>query len=240
MTESQNLNLCLQCRRRLRTCVCELIRPFETNSRIVILMHPMEYKKEKVGTGRFTHMILKNSKVIVDINFDENAEFLKLLNDTEYESYLLYPGEAAIDLGTEDLSKTLRKKAQFFVIDGTWPCAKKMMKLTSSLHHLPRVSFLQKGESQFLIKHQPLPSCLSTVESVDRLLSDLERMAIEDQIQGRENLLEVFYYTVKKQIQLSQDDSLNSYRKKSFTEPQRREISKKWKTRSLIFVSKKD
>ncbi len=35
-------------------------------------MHPMEYKKEKVGTGRFSHLILKNSEIVVDVGFDEN------------------------------------------------------------------------------------------------------------------------------------------------------------------------
>jgi len=49
----------------------------------------MEFKKEKVGTGRFSHLILKNSEIIVDIGFDENKRFQEVLNDPEYESYLL-------------------------------------------------------------------------------------------------------------------------------------------------------
>ena len=74
---TQILNLCLHCRRRLLTCVCQYLQPFNTDSRFVLLMHPMEFKKEKVGTGRFTHLILKNSEIIVDVGFDENKRFWK-------------------------------------------------------------------------------------------------------------------------------------------------------------------
>ena len=59
-------------------------------------MHPMEFKKEKVGTGRFSHLILKNSEIIVGIEFDQNNEFLKALKDTRYDSYLLYPGDQSL------------------------------------------------------------------------------------------------------------------------------------------------
>ena len=95
---TQKLNLCLTCRRRLLTCVCAYLRPFKTKSRFVILMHPMEFKKEKVGTGRFSHLILENSEIIVDVGFDENKRFLEVLHDPNYKSVVLYPGDETIDL----------------------------------------------------------------------------------------------------------------------------------------------
>ena len=229
------MNLCLKCRRRLLTCVCEKLRPFETNSRFIILMHPMEFKKEKVGTGRFSHLILKNSEIIVDINFDSNLRLQEILNDSDYETYLLYPGYETIDLGTEELKNKIRKKAQFIVIDGTWPCAKKMMKLSTSLHHLPRVSFTSKRESEFKVKHQPLPGCLSTVESIHQVLLDLNRMGIENTKSSEENLMEVFRHTVNQQIELASDPDRQGYRKKAFSSPTERKISKKWENRLLFF-----
>lgn len=229
------MNLCLECRRRLLTCVCKLIKPFDTHSRFIILMHPMEFKKEKVGTGRFSHLILKNSEIIVDIGFDENKRFQEVLNDPEYESYLLYPGFETIDLGTDKLRETVRKKAQFIVIDGTWPCAKKMMKLTKSLHHVPRVSFQPTRVSEFKVKHQPMPGCLSTVESIHQVILDLNRMGLETTEKWHENLMDVFRYTVNQQIELAEDPARQGYRKKPFTEPQERKISKKWENRLLFF-----
>lgn len=230
------MNLCLTCRRRLLTCVCQHIKPFDTESRFIILMHPMEFKKEKVGTGRFSHLILKNSEVLVDVSFDENHRLKELLNDSEYESFVLYPGVDPIDLGTDELPKKMtKKKAQFFVIDGTWPCAKKMMKLTTLLHHVPRVSFNSDRVSEFKVKHQPMPGCLSTVESLHQVICDLNRMGVENTKNAEENLMEVFRKTVDQQIELAKDPNRQGYRKKPFSLPENRKISKKWENRLLFF-----
>lgn len=229
------LNLCLHCRRRILTCVCEHLRPFKTESRFIILMHPMEFKKEKVGTGRFSHLILENSEVLVDVGFDENTRLKEILNDAEYESFVLYPGFEPIDLGTDNLKTTLKKKAQFIVIDGTWPCAKKMMKLSTCLHHLPRVSFTSDRVSEFKVKHQPMPGCLSTVESLHQVLQDLNRMGIEKTEKKEDNLMDVFRYTVNQQIEFAKDPNRQGYRKKAFSLPEDRKISKKWESRLLFF-----
>ncbi len=233
---TQKLNLCLTCRRRLLTCVCEHLRPFETKSRFIILMHPMEFKKEKVGTGRFTHLILRNSAVLVDINFDDNPRFQELLNDPAYDSFLLYPGDETIDLSDPGSASALGSKpSQFIVIDGTWPCAKKMMKLTTSLHQLPRVSFKSQKISEFKVKHQPLPGCLSTVESIHQVLKDLNHSGRESTAGLEDNLMDVFRQTVEQQIALASDPERQGYRKKPFSLPEERKISKKWKSRSMFF-----
>lgn len=229
------LNLCLNCRRRILTCVCDLLKPFDTESRFIILMHPMEFKKEKVGTGRFSHLILKNSEVLVDVSFDENPRLDEILNDSEYETFILYPGVETIDLGTSELKERLSRKAQFLVIDGTWPCAKKMMKLSTKIHQLPRVSFKTQRVSEFKVKHQPMPGCLSTVESLHQVLVDLNRMGLEKTDNAHENLMEVFRHTVNQQIELASDPNRQGYRKKPFSMAHERKISKKWKDRLLFF-----
>lgn len=234
------MNLCLKCRRRLLTCVCPHLVPFETNSRFVILMHPMEYKKEKVGTGRFSHLILKNSEIVVDVGFDENVQFQKLLNDPDYESYVLYPGNHAINLSDATPDKFSAKKKQFIVIDGTWPCAKKMMKLTTCLHDLPRVSFTTTRTSEFRVKHQPMPGCLSTVESIHQVILELNRLTLENTGPSHDNLMDVFRKTVEKQVDLAQDPARQGYRRKPLSLPEDRKISKKWSQRLLFFKDLKD
>lgn len=230
------MNLCLKCRRRLRTCVCEYLRPFKTYSRFIILMHPMEYKKEKVGTGRFSHLILENSAIFVDVSFDENKGFQEMLNDPHYETYVLYPGDKVVNLSGEVSEDFLKgKPKQFIVIDGTWPCAKKMMKLTKTLHHLPRVSFTSQRVSAFKVKQQPLPECLSTVESIHQVICELNRLGLENTAGNEENLIEVFSKTVDQQINLAQDPERQGYRRKAFSLPSERKISKKWEKRLLFF-----
>jgi len=233
---TQKMNLCLTCRRRLLTCVCQYLRPFETQSRFIILMHPMEFKKEKVGTGRFSHLILTNSEIIVDVGFDQNKRFLEILKDESFQTVVLYPGEETIDLSDTDAAEKLNTKPlQLIVIDGTWPCAKKMMKLTTRLHDLQRVSFDTLRLSEFQVKHQPLPGCLSTVESIHQVLIDLNKLGKEATHGQEENLMEVFRRTVQQQIELAQDPSRVGYRKKAFKLSSDRKISKKWGHRLLFF-----
>lgn len=229
------MNLCLQCRRRLLTCVCSHLAPFETVSRFVILMHPMEYKKEKVGTGRFSHLILKNSRIVVDVGFDENKEFRSLLEDPDYESWVLYPGDHALNLSELSSNTFSPKPKQLFVIDGTWACAKKMMKLTSSLHHLPRMSFRPDRVSEFTVKHQPLEGCLSTSESLHQVILEFNRLGLEETRGKEENLMEVFRKTVAQQMELASDPARNRYRPKPYTSPEKRKISKKWQDRLVFF-----
>ncbi len=237
----QKLNLCLICRRRLLTCVCAYLRPFETRSRFIILMHPMEFKKEKVGTGRFSHLILKNSEIIVDVGFDENSRFLEVLSDPSYKTVILYPGDETIDLShSESKVKLGNKPLQFIVIDGTWPCAKKMMKLTTKLHGLERVSFNTLRISEFQVKHQPMPGCLSTVESIHQVLLDLNQLGLESNEGREENLMDVFRKTVQQQMELAQDPARQGYRKKPFSLPSDRKISKKWQSRLLFFRNSDD
>ena len=230
------LNLCLTCRRRLLTCVCQYLRPFGTNSRFIILMHPMEFKKEKVGTGRFSNLILKNSEIIVDVCFDENKRFLEVIGDEKYLTVVLYPGDETIDLSkAESAEKLGNRPLQFIVIDGTWPCAKKMMKLTTKLHRLTRVSFDTLRISEFQVKHQPLPGCLSTVESIHQVLLDLNKLGKEMTQGQEENLMDVFRKTVQQQIELAQDPNRQGYRKRPFKLSGDRKISKKWGHRLLFF-----
>lgn len=194
----------------------------------------MEHKKEKVGTGRFTHLILRNSRIFVGINFDENEAFQEILKDPEYETYLLYPGDDALEIehGFEETKP--RKPLQIIVIDGTWPCAKKMMKLSTSLHPIPRMSFTPGKKSEFKIKHQPMEGCLSTVESVYQVIRGLDKAGVEATSGREENLMEVFRKTVEQQIDCAKAPG-SGYRRKPFSLPEDRKVSKKWAKRLLFF-----
>ena len=66
-----------------------------------------------------------------------------------------------------------------FLLDGTWPCARKMLKLSKNLQKLKRVSFDNKIISKFIIKQQPASLCLSTIESVYTVLNLLKESDVE-------------------------------------------------------------
>ena len=164
------------------TCICKHIFPFHTKTRFIILMHPKEYKKEKIGTGRMTKLQLKNSEIIVGIDFTKNNRVNKILSKENSCSFLLYPGKDNFNLSVRksaELNSFMGNNPHLFILDGTWSCARKMLKLSKNLQKLKRVSFDNKIESKFIIKQQPASLCLSTIESVYTVLNLLKKADLE-------------------------------------------------------------
>ncbi len=229
--------LCLNCLRPQKACFCSKVDSFETQTKFIILMHPKESKKSFLGTGRLSHTALKNSQIIVGVNFDEDPQVQAILNNNSNECILLYPGESSINLSRETLPVTPKQRI-IFILDGTWPCAKKMMRKSTSLHDLPRVSFETKKTSEFIIKHQPANYCLSTIESIYVLLSELEEQKLEDTKGKKQTLLQALENLVQFQIKCANDPSLQNF--KRFKEradvlPRERVASKKWEKRKVCF-----
>lgn len=146
-------------------------------------MHPKEYKKEKNGTGLMTKLQLKNSEIIVGVDFTTNVRVNEILNTENSASYLLYPGKDSFNLSTRKSTEMIAfmgKTPYIFILDGTWPCARKMLKLSKNLQELKRVSFDNKIKSKFIIKQQPESLCLSTIESVYTVLNLLKQGGLEE------------------------------------------------------------
>ncbi len=164
------------------SCICKHINHIQTKTRFIILMHPKEYKKEKNGTGRMTNLQLENSEIIVGVDFTNNKRVNEILNNEKNSSFLLYPGEDTFNLSVRKSSEIISfmgNNPHIFILDGTWPCARKMLKLSKNLQKLKRVSFDNKIKSKFTIKQQPAPLCLSTIESVYTVLNSLNKGELE-------------------------------------------------------------
>lgn len=226
---------CLRCMRPEEICLCSTFKPFATNTHFVILMHPKEAKKERVGTGRIAHTLLTNSEIIIGENFDQNEKVQSLLTNPLNLCMILYPGAESHNISEEKL-ETGNKRLVIFVIDGTWPCAKSMMRDSKTLHHIAKISFTASLKSAFSIKQQPGEYCLSTIESIYQTLQGLKQSDLE-KIQGEEDLvlLKSLEKIVDFQMKCANDPARNHYRNSSYKPPSERKISKKHITRKICF-----
>jgi len=173
---------CYKCMRPSSTCICEHISPFQTKTRFIILMHPKEYKKERNGTGHMTRLQLENSEIIVGVDFTNNNRVNEILTKAKSGVFLLYPGKVNFNLSirkSSEINSFMGNNPHIFILDGTWPCARKMLKLSKNLQKLKRVSFDNKIKSKFIIKQQPESLCLSTIESVYTVLNLLKAGDLE-------------------------------------------------------------
>lgn len=201
---------CFTCMRPTSSCMCKYTLPIQTNTKFVILMHPMEHRKIKNGSGRLTHLQLKNSEIIVDIDYTKNNALNTILDNTNNDCFILYPGLKSINLSVSDPKLNKTKNTVIILIDATWPCAKKMLKLSKNLHGLKRMSFDNTDRSKFKIKQQPNELCLSTIESTLKVINLLKVYGYEDC--DTKNFLNPFNKMVEYQIECIKNPHNKAYR----------------------------
>ena len=236
-------DFCFSCKRLKNNCLCHLIKPFQTDFFFVLLLHPMEAKKEKMGTGKLSQNSLLNSRIIIGVDFTDDKEVNSIINDPKNYCMVLYPGKSALNISDDDISPLKEKKAEgqrliIFLIDGTWACAKKMMRQSNNLKILPRVSFTANHTSIFEIKEQPADFCLSTIESIHFFIQECNRVGLEKTEGIEDNMINVFKAMIDFQIKCSLDPNLSSYTKGTlgYSKKEDRIRPKKWLTRNVVLA----
>ena len=212
MQEFENREICYKCYRPKSSCICEfIVDPIKTQTKFVILMHPKEFRKTKNGTGHMTNNSLQNCELYIGIDFTNHKRVNELLNDKNYEPYVLYPDINSIKLNTQKLPS--EKKSLVFIIDSTWPCSKKMLRLSTNLQNLKKISFEHDKSSQFKIKTQPNQYCLSTIESTLCVLEQLNFQNTETiPSKSLENFLIPFEKMVNYQVKYAYDENNIRYK----------------------------
>jgi DTW domain-containing protein len=164
-------------------------------------MHTKEAHKQRTGTARLANMCLSNAELLVGTDFTRDERVNALLRDPAYVPYVLYPGPDAINfkaLAGGGLPEG--KKLLVFVIDGTWRGAQRVLRKSPNIRALPRLSFAGSYVSRFIIKKQPLPHCVSTIEAVYYLCVEAEEAGYEDLGEKKEILMSIFRELVETQL----------------------------------------
>ncbi len=227
--------MCYRCHWPKALCWCPSLEPMPTRTRFVFLMHPKEFKQEKAGTGRLTHLCLPNSALYMGMGFDAHDEVQALIADPANHPVLLSPGRDALNLSDAgsmeqgagggrlvDLRAELQKRRLVvFLLDATWSGARKMLRLSPSLQRLPRIMFTPSAPSRYLIKQQPQEGCLSTLEATHELLSVLSRLGL-DEYQKPQQLLGIFQRMQEFQIKCAADPDRQGYRHRPYKPPAER------------------
>jgi DTW domain-containing protein len=196
----------------------------ETRTRIVLLMHPKEYRRQKTGTGRLACLHLANSEILPGIAFDAHPRFRELVEDPANCAFLLYPSPGALNLsaigetgpgderpGEEVPGEAGGAAARFaqaiggrrvivFLVDATWACARAVLRESPGLRALPRLRFEPREPSRWLIKRQPRDYCLATIEAIHELLCALESAGL-DSYPDKRRLLDAFAAMQRYQVQ---------------------------------------
>jgi len=162
-------------------CWCGSIAPVPVRTKFVFLMHPHEHKRVRTNTGRLTHLCLRDSELYLGVGFDEHPAVRALIADPAHFPVLLYPGPGAHDLSAEaaPFPELGDRRLVVFLLDSTWNLARTMLRANPGLRQLPHIMFSGAAPSRYVIKKQPEPGCLSTLEATHELLVALDRRGLD-------------------------------------------------------------
>lgn len=159
---------CPTCFLHRQLCICASIPRLDLKTRLSLIIHSKELKRT-TNTGRLAIHALVNSEMLVRGGTQERLDLSSILSP-DYESYVLFPAEDALNL--EDLKPT--KPVQLVVSDGNWRQASKLNTRHPELSHLPRVKISSENTARHHLRKEHFSEGLSTLEAIALAFRTLE------------------------------------------------------------------
>lgn len=149
-------------------CVCALISPTATRTRLVLVIHRREERKP-TNTGRLAIECLSNSEVIVRGHASSPSPPLTF--DASTQPLFLYPHPDAIPIARFAGSD---RPITLIVPDGTWRQAAKVRNRVPGLADVPCVSLEPDAPTTYRLRHETRAEGLATIEAIARAFGVLE------------------------------------------------------------------
>jgi DTW domain-containing protein YfiP len=137
-------------------------------TRVSLIIHAKELKRT-TNTGRLALHALENSEILVRGKTKERLDLNSILSP-DYESYVLFPSDEAMDLETIQPKKPI----QLIVTDGNWRQASKLNTRHPELSHLPRIKISAKNSASYHLRKEHFSEGLSTLEAIALALQTIE------------------------------------------------------------------
>jgi len=113
-------------------------------------------------------LCFKNIQIFVGENFSQHKELNLIIEKNSKYIALVYPDQNI---------NTNKKKADIrilILLDGTWKKTFKIYSLSTNLHTLPKISFLENVSSNYRIRSSSKSNTLSTLEAANLALKLIE------------------------------------------------------------------
>lgn len=176
LRKRKTLNPCTVCFMHLDRCICSQIPKLELKTKLSLIIHHRELKRT-TNTGRLAVEALVNSEMHVRGKENQVLDLTSILS-SDYETYILYPSEDAVDLETLNPQKPV----QLIVSDGNWRQAGKLHRRHKELAHLPRVKISQKNLNDLKLRKEHFMEGFSTLEAIAIAIGHFEGSTVKAQL----------------------------------------------------------
>lgn len=181
MVTKLTLPRCYRCRMHIELCFCADLKPQQTNTKIVVLMHWGE-RRCITNTGHLIPKCLTNAEIRYRGNPDRSVTNLDdLLHKTN--TFVLYPSPSAIVLD-ENFKNSLTTPATLIALDGNWGQASSMMRRETVFQKLPKVILPTGPKSEYHLRRNQMPGNVCTFEAVARAFGQLESPRVQQEMES--------------------------------------------------------
>ncbi|KYG62456.1 DTW domain-containing protein [Bdellovibrio bacteriovorus] len=165
---------CPVCFLHRERCICAFIPKLDLKTRLSLIIHAKELKRT-TNTGRLATQALINSEIHVRGKTTERLDLSSLLMP-EYETYVLFPADEALDLETIKPQKPI----QLIVTDGNWRQASKLNTRHPELNHVPRVKISGANTAQHHLRKEHFSEGMATLEAIALAFGIIEGKEVGD------------------------------------------------------------
>ncbi|KAL2632118.1 hypothetical protein R1flu_016804 [Riccia fluitans] len=210
-TLSRKREFCKRCSKAASRCICGMIKTQDASQEATI--QPKQEPDSQVARTAEDQVVKMATLGTKHIEKHISSIAIPSWISLQPDAGLLFPSEHAVDLRSVDLefssedadsawsdesARGLARKppSQLIILDGTWSKAKRIFYENPWLHSLPHYRLPpSKGSSRYgIIRKEPKPGCMSTIESIVMALQTLE-----PETEGLDNLLDVFEFMMEDQ-----------------------------------------
>ncbi|MHA6605479.1 tRNA-uridine aminocarboxypropyltransferase [Photobacterium damselae] len=161
---------CRQCMLRPHLCICEHRPTVNSNAAFLLVMYDTEVLKPS-NTGRLIADLFEDTFAYIWSRTEENTEMMALLNDPQWQPYVVFPAEyAEPERVAEKVELAQGKRPLFIMLDGSWAEAKKMFRKSPYLAQFPVLSIDPEQPSRYKVREASKDNQLGTAEVAAKII----------------------------------------------------------------------
>lgn len=183
MSRNHSPDRCDRCQIFRPLCICALAPRLGTRTRVVIFMHFRELSLT-TNTARLAELALTDCEIRVRGRRERPVDATDLARDPAVWPLLLYPAENSTELTPAHFARAEAdgKRVALVVPDGNWRQGSKAARRTPGLEGVECVRLPPGPLSEYVLRSEPRPECVSTFEAIARGLGVLEGKALEERL----------------------------------------------------------
>lgn len=163
----------------VHNCICDAEPQLSCDAHFILLTHPKELGKD-TNTGELMLRTLPNCQRYTWDRVNPPATLLEQLSSPRYQPWLLFPSDEQHP--ATQYQPADGKQPLFILLDATWQEARKMVRKSTWLAQLPRLSLTPVSTSAYQLRRNQQAGNLCTCEAGIALLELLGESAQATQL----------------------------------------------------------